>query len=434
MADIDNTDNIPKGLFSLWLGFTLSITIFIIPIFLSIYLGVFYFPIIALALSGITYAFLRYRREKNKDKVDCLLPLYIMARVMLAYGIIMLIVNVFVLRLSELKIDLMEVDKSFHFYYFPVLILSVLLAISCYISNKTVCIYCVNCNGYSTGNNMFNKLQKTEITNAMRQLILIGIVLAVAGWGYFFFLYNSANISNFDRLIFSGVPIIIVLIHEIAISIRYLSLAIYSEDLYTDTPYKKNNTLIRYIVVSGNKMLLYKNAKGEYDTPFSLNRDFITSITAHEAEQLFKRKYQIGGIEMKTIYTNVDNFYKSSIIHEFAFVDDEESAPKIKDGEWCDIQKIEKISKDEPASPLLKSEMYRIFMTLLAYKQFDISGNRRYKIKGYTPSVQVSDVKNCNVDYNDKRWLLLLSINRQNNSLLFRCRKFFYKYVEGVID
>lgn len=430
----ENSNNkiISRGLYSLWFSFSLSVAIYLTPIILSNYVGVFYFPIIALVLSGLTYLFLKSRRQSTHGEVDCMLPLYVMARVMLTYGIIMLIVNLCVLRLSDLKVDLMEIDKSFHFYYYPVLILSILSAAYGYFAIRNVCVYCLNCNGFSAENSIYSNLQRSEISNTMRQLMIISCIMGVSGWIYFFVLYNSANVSKFDRLVFSGVPVIVILLHEISISIRYLSILYYSSDIYSRTPFKKGKSILRYIVIHDDSVLL-KEKDNSYDTPYTIVIDYAPNMTLERGKELFVEKFKFVPQLTKLIFTNIDKYNSSCINHFLCFFNinitkiDEQSR-------WISTQEFEQLNKEGKLSPLLKSEAYRVFTTLMSYKQYDLSGKCRYRIKGYRPSVSISDIQKYDLDYNDKRWLMILALNSKNNSILSRVRLFFYKYIEGIID
>lgn len=428
------SNNLPKGLFSLWVAFSLSLLVYLTPIVLSNFIGVFYFPIIALLLSVVVYSILSVRRKAKGGEVECMLPLYVMARVMLTYGVIMLFINLCVLRLSDLKVDLMEIDKSFHFYYYPVLLLSVISIFYSFFSSKNVCKFCIHCNGTSIENSVYNNLQRSVIVNTMRSLLIISIVVAIAGWIYFFILYNSANVSAFDRLIFSGVPVIIALMHEVTLSLRFLSLSYHQDQLYTMTPFLPNKSIQRFIVVDKDNLLLQLKEDGKYDTPIVVTTPYSENVDVPRYEEKIQEKYNIEFNSIKLLFSNEDHSFNSSINHFLCFVNGDTLVALPDDSSWISTSELERIDANKKLTPLMRSEVYRLFSTLLAYKEFDSNGNPRYKIKGYRPTVNIADLSKYDLDYNDKRWRMLFSIGRNKNSVMSKLRLFFYKYIEGTID
>ena len=66
----------------------------------------------------------------------------------------------------------------------------------------------------------------------------------------------------------------------------------------------------------------------------------------------------------------------------------------------------------------------------MAWKMYDVNGKRLYNIKNYRPTFRIDDIKNCEVDFNDIRWLFVSGNNEDRRC--FNLRKIWYKYICGI--
>lgn len=76
----------------------------------------------------------------------------------------------------------------------------------------------------------------------------------------------------------------------------------------------------------------------------------------------------------------------------------------------------------------LVSEIDRVYNISMAWKTYDKEGRRLYKIKHYKPTFRLRDIRNWEVDFNDRRWL---NIARNNEDCFgFRLKKIFAKHLK----
>ena len=79
---------------------------------------------------------------------------------------------------------------------------------------------------------------------------------------------------------------------------------------------------------------------------------------------------------------------------------------------------------------VLGSEINRIYTVAMTSKRYDREGNRLYKTKDYTPTFSLSEIKNWNLDFNDRAWLYV-ALNNADRPF-FKIRRFWRKHVSGI--
>ncbi|MCH5216588.1 MAG: hypothetical protein J1F10_06575, partial [Muribaculaceae bacterium] len=342
-----------------------------------------------------------------------------------------LYINLNVLRPDSI-IDMMELDKSVHFYYYPVLLLSLITIFYIPYSTKKIFTFRISRKSLPDGNRIYRSFQENVTTNVMRSLLIICFVVAMAGWIYFFILYNSANINTFDRVIFTGVPILVALIHSVTLSIIFLSYIYHKDLLHRVTPYIPNKSILRFIIVSDDNLLLQLKNDGTYDTPVVITIPFSENIDLSKLEEILNEKYNINPKSIKLLFSKDDKSFNSNINLYLCKVDKDAKVSIPNNLAWITTSQLENINSERKLSVLLNNELYRIFGTMLAYKEFDEDGNCRYKVKGYHPTVTIADISRYDIDYNDNKWMTLFSINH-SKSLISKLRLIRYKYFKTSI-
>jgi hypothetical protein len=81
-------------------------------------------------------------------------------------------------------------------------------------------------------------------------------------------------------------------------------------------------------------------------------------------------------------------------------------------------------------SPMLISEMDRLYTVTMAYKTYDSTGHRLYDIKHYKPSFRLHDIIELDVDYNDTRWLYVAKDNEDKP--FYNFKRIWRRYVRGI--
>ena len=264
----------------------------------------------------------------------------------------------------------------------------------------------------------------------MHLIMINGILLTVLGWGYFLFVYNKyVEIELFDKIVFIGVPVIIILINVIGITIRYLTITIFKESEYKASSFKKDCSIIRYIAVSKLGILVTEDKNNLKDSPLTVSDTYVETMTTAKAGLIFKKYYGIAADDIKPLYSNIDKGQHSGIFRYIVFLD-AEKYPNIP-GKWMNLDELLTYHSAGKLVRVFRNEIYRITVSITSYKMFDENGNRRYD-KLYEPGISVSDIKNLEIDYSDTRWMRYAMYI--DNRMSRRLKLNFCKYIEGVID
>ncbi len=102
------------------------------------------------------------------------------------------------------------------------------------------------------------------------------------------------------------------------------------------------------------------------------------------------------------------------------------------DGEWLTQSELLRMVENREVSPMLISEIERLYTVIMAFKTYDISGRRLYDIKHYKPSFRLHDIASLLVDYNDPQWLFVAKDNEDRPFFYFK--RFWRRYVRGISD
>lgn len=424
--------NFSKGAFNLWKDFTIAIIMLMVPILLSNFLPIIYYPIISFALAFIIFAYIRADRKSGENSIKCLLATFIIGRTLFFYGLSITIVNIYILGEGDIG-DVIATTKGFHAYYFPILLIAPILVItSTYVLRKK-CIFCKLCiirNGFPSERNMFGKLQGQEMSKIIIQLFYIAVSLTIAGWGYFIFLYNSASISKFDILIFSGVPIIVCIIQNIALAIRCITISLYKKAIFNDSVFKQDKSYIRFLVINGDSIYLRQSDNNEWDTPIATYLPFQEKFAAYTIQELLLNEFNISFDELRFTYKNIDIYNHCGTWHFLCFINNANSLDK--SGKWISTIELENLYNEHKLSWPLKNEISRIIETITSVKRFNEDGSYKYEIPGYIPNFHIEDIRSIKVSINDPKWPMLSLKSKYGTFSLIR--RSWYKFIEGIID
>ncbi|MDD2961316.1 MAG: hypothetical protein PHR45_04450 [Muribaculaceae bacterium] len=422
------------GILGYWKGFSVALFFFILPIILSHFVASTVLPLITFAVAFGIFFFMR--KAKHIEGGDCYLLLFIVGRTMLGYSALF-VISAFVISNGEsLDLNVEQSGKSLHSYFFPILMLAPLLAINTFIiimqkGNSAYCKFCRMRNGFPSERSIGGSIHSVEMKNLLTQVLFLGVIFTILGWGYFIFLYTSVSITQFDKLIFTGVPILLGVIHEIAISVRYLSIAMFRNKMVTDTLFRRGNSCLRYLLICGDKVFLKEIDTDTFDTPFITYIPFQKAISHFILEKKFVETFNNNIEEMRLMYHNIDKDNGCGVWHTLCFINSEQDIKGIE-GSWFDTEKLETLFIKAKMVRPLKNEIYRINIVISTIKTYHENGRRRYDIKGYKPAFYVSDIRELKVDYTSPKWQYLAVHNEDHK--FFRLKRIWYKYIEGILD
>lgn len=91
---------------------------------------------------------------------------------------------------------------------------------------------------------------------------------------------------------------------------------------------------------------------------------------------------------------------------------------------------LRRLTNEGRVSPLLCSEIDRIYKITMAWKSYDCQGYRLYVIKNYKPTFRLRDFRNWDVYNNDSNWLFV-AINNEDIPF-FRVKRLWHKFIKGM--
>ena len=273
-----------------------------------------------------------------------------------------------------------------------------------------------------------------------QMLFFLALALSVADWWYYLHHYINTNLSKADMFFFVWMPLVVYVTSLIYLGIRYYSLWIYycqnDEGHFVERP---GMTLLRYIIISGDRMFLGINpweqtaVDGEetirrLDTPVVIKTQYHETENMAEAIRGFQQVSGIPDAEIRFAYESPDKITFQNIFHYLAFIDNEEATidSKLK-GEWASWNDIVQMASEGMLERQLVGEIRRIYNISMAWKTYDSRGRRLYPIKHYKPTFRLRDLRGWEVDFNDYKWLYISHHNEDKFwyrvSRLFKSRR-----------
>ena len=136
-------------------------------------------------------------------------------------------------------------------------------------------------------------------------------------------------------------------------------------------------------------------------------------------------------VKLKFAYVNENTVTLSNTLHYLCFFDKEEQLRGIKtSGELYRIDQVLRMVNGGEVSPVLESELRRIYTVALTWKTYSSTGTRLYAVRNYRPTFRLRDISKWNVDYNDKNWLSVAAVNQDKP--FWRLRRFWRKYINSI--
>lgn len=299
-----------------------------------------------------------------------------------------------------------------------------------------VCQMCHVRHGNVIEKGFIGTIYQKEWRYQTRLLCFLSALLSVGSWFYYLAHYINVNLNKADYFIFLWSPLVLYVLSLVYLGWRYYSLWVYYCQNDEHHLVKTDSTsTIRYIIISEGKIFLDIRAMGNkfdngqeikrFDTPAIVNLPYQERVDTHRAAQLFKQVAGFNADEIRPIYDSPDAVTFRNIFHYFAFLDSmEEATDKKLEGEWFTLGELRQLIAQKLVAPHLTAELTRIYRVAMAWKTYDRSGRRLYRIKHYRPTFRLKDLRTWDVDYSDPQWLTIGKYNEDNR--FFAIRKFFH--------
>ena len=423
-------------LFSLWRNLTVGFVIVIAMMTLSSLLPYFLSPIISLICAAVLYTML-YNNKVSRTS-SCMLVPYIIFFCLIAYTFTTIVINVmYAWGFIHLTSEFIFFNKP----YIPSLIMTPVSFVVCFIfylrrSHLSLCLNCKLKNGGTSERGILGSILSVETSLQIKNLtILFGLLSAII-WTYYLTIYVKIDLNARDWYVYTWLTVISFVLDEIYFIFRYYNLyldlkennEIITEEELSDMTAK---TYVRFYLICGNYVFVDPHSvvggnahKEVIDTPFFTKRT-VNGITLPEVKRIIQRMTDINDGELRFFYGRKSaDLAKHSILRYFYFLDGDVSKYQDLDieGEWMDFNRIKQIYSTNPGnlSSIMVADITRLATIILTEKTFDEEGMRKNPIKNYSPSFDLEDVRNSELDFQDDKWIRVSLLNSDTKMFKFK--------------
>lgn len=429
-----------EAIYSLWLTWTLPIVSAIAVIVLGLWISPGWLPLVAIGL-GILFA--SYSRSNMRCTMRCSLTPYLMSRVLIVSGMVMIAV-MFELKYWGLPRWMGEVNPRAP--YIPVMILSlcgVLFAGYAVLRGRKFshCTACLIGRGLPAEQGFVGRYIGQEGIFQVQFLFRLWALIAILSWVYYFAAYINVNLNSPDRLMFVWVPTILLGLSVGYVGVRYSSLIMYYS--YGSRGSKVDfglTTTLRYLILDDQERIYLAHESGDavdasevsrFDTPAIFSFQKREKLPVNEAERMLRDFLpEDADVEVRFMYENYNATQEGNTFHFIATVHNPESLNESGlQGRWMTLPELDRYLATGRVAPMLSAELYRLYTITMAWKSYDRNGRRLYKIKHYRPVFRLKGIQNWDVDFNDLQWLKVAHNNEDRR--FFRLRKWWMRFAHG---
>lgn len=437
MEDLSKVNSLQ--LYKFWQNLSIGLLTIIALIAFSHILPFYVAPIISILAAGFLYTLLF--RYKISTEGNCLIVIYALLYSVINYTVLIIILNIITLW------NIIVLPKEFLFLndpYLPSLLLNPVCAVTMIVfhlrkNRHSFCKKCKLKRGGLYENGISGRIFRNESAYQIKNLVYLFSILSILIWTYYEFVYIQIALNSRDWYVFTWLTIIAFIIDELYFVFRYYNLyldlketnEIISEEDLRDMTAK---TYLRYYLICDNKIFLdphtivpHQEYKEVLDTPF-VTRRAVNGIPLPEVRTIIQKLTGVNDGELRFFYGRKSPDKKNhSILRYFYFLDgkpeDYNAFPL--EGEWVDFEEVKRMYSRTPGkfSPMATADMSRLATIILTEKIFNEDGVRKNKIKSYSPSFNLHDVRDSQLDFQDDKWVKISMFN--SDTPFFKIKKLF---------
>ena len=409
---------------SLWVNWAIALGAIALELFLPRIMPKLWlpFPVFAIAFAELLYL----RRQQAMEFSGCTAMLRVSTLTVFWSAAIMMLINILNSRmLLDDYIDWSATNKDIPF-------------ITCLIIFPTMIVMSlwVMASGYSRSNSGFRDNEGARVNGVIASLfsreahyqvhlmLTIAIGLSLVEYWYYFTYYINVSMNTPDVFFFNWMPICFYLCSLYFVWNRYRNIAAIIGPIASTA--RNQGVMLRYLVISGDRMLLAMNEYDRWDTPAITHLPTLDAANEGKVRKAFENISGNNDFQLKYLYDTGLSDMMADVRHYAVFLPEE--AYKGKEGEmesWFSLDQIDRFIKTARLSAELTDEIYRIFTITMAWKTYDAEGRRLYPIKHYRPTFRLRDLKDWTVDYNDISWLSVADNNQDRP--FFHARRLWRK-------
>lgn len=414
-------------LYSFWKNLSIGLLVLIALMALSRLLPFYAAPIISVLAAAFLYAMLY--NQKYGGEARCMVVIHALLYTIINYTVVVVILNVLsIWKVVNLPAELLFINDP----YIPSLIINpvAFLTILIIYLRRNKLKVCQACRLREGGLYERGKSGRIFIYESYYQLknlaILFGILTAIV-WTYYLTIYIELSISSRDSYVFTWLYVSAFVLDELYFVSRYYNL--YLDLKESDEIISQNDlndmtakTYLRYYVICDNHIFLDEHAVDPHqsyreviNTPFVTKRA-MNGIPLSEVSSIIKRQTGVNDGELRFFYGRKSADLKNhSVLRYFYFLpgkpEDYKDMPV--QGEWMDFEEVKRLYSRTPGrfNSGVIGDLSRLATIILTEKIFNEEGKRKNKIKSYTPTFNLRDVKNSPLDFQDDKWIRISMFN-----------------------
>ena len=427
-----------SAIFSLWLNWAVAVGTLAIPEFVGLFIPKIWLPMVTL---GLMLLLIIYRHSGMRyEAMSCNLIQSICLKTLGYSVVIMLIIAVAYVR-GFVSIFYSDDVINLHIPYLTILILGPVASVLCGIAilrgdTAEVCRMCIIRHGNASERGFLGQIFRQESQFQVRLLLILSVAVSVLSWSYYSLFYVNVNINGTDAFIYNWVPVIFYSLSIVYLGLRYFSLwGYYYNHLEMNPRGSEPGSTVRYIILTGDNVFLTRSDgyydvpdNNRFDTPAVLRLPYAKEISRERAKEVFGDISNISedNYSMRFMYKSTDVSGLNNIYHFICCLENREVISSSRyEGKWYSLSQLQRLLYNRDLTPMLATEIHRLYTITMAWKTYDSDGRRLYKIKNYRPNFRLNGICDWDVDFNNSRWLEVARLNEDKP--FYRFRKLFQR-------
>lgn len=450
-----------KGIWALWKNWLVANVALTLVLVLSVWVPQVWMPLPVLCIAGGVLAFMRVSRLRTPGV--CGLTSWLILRVLALSVLVMLVISVLYSHGYAQKIyD--ENSLNADLPYVSVLVQAPIVALlSAWVllrgQDNQFCRYCVAHYGSPAERGFMGEIFARESMFQVKVLFVTTLVVSIESWAYYLLFYANVNFNRSDVYFLVVLPVFIRVLSVAYLGTRYFSLwGYYSQDNIHAGDREADSTLLRYLVLYRDSIYLSRQTdtdrpgSDQLDTPASIYVTKRAEVPLDDARRIFSEMSGMAIPEpvsdshahepghhdheavpwrIRFMYSGTTATGKTHIFHYIVVAQDaNEVSESLLRGSWVPMPVVQDMLRRGKLSPMLTSELLRLYRVTMAWKTYDIHGRRLYHIKDYKPMFRLNGVMDWDVDFNDPRWL---EVARDNEDRPFYHTRRLWRRIIGKL-
>ena len=298
--------SIPHILKTLWLNWMISYGAITLPLLLGIFTPKLWLPFICLAEVYLLSAY-SHNREHGRLGADSLpIEMTIKALTLAAaamFVVVILCTDWLVPTVIHLKLYNSEIPFVTCLVMFPIVAglcaATVYMGLGAHRTRESQ-----RRTGFYAGDSVMATLYYNESKYQVKLLMMLALLLGGVEYWYYFARYINSDMNAPDRFFFNYMPIVMFLLSAAVMWGRYENLSNLLNTMHSKHLGDKDHTLVRYLILCGNNLLLKADDDMSWDTPAQIQILRTNSLGDRQARTLFAEKTGISDFDLRYCYAN----------------------------------------------------------------------------------------------------------------------------------